>query len=112
MNSEIEMQEIYDALTSIAKRRFSHGTRTVVMRFAFFMRSYLPSQLGTALFVRAHNFESQKIVSEADELCQGFYGLSSKVLIFSIIVYIVQAHFMCLQSNCMKRGKERGKGKG
>ncbi len=86
------------------------------MRFAVFYAVIPPNQLGagrTALIVRAHNFESQKIVSEADELCQGCTGLSSsKVLIFSIIVYIVQAHFMCLQSNCMKTGKKRRKGKG
>lgn len=52
--------------------------------------------------IRVPNFESQKKDSEAHDRSQTSIGLSSKVLILSMIMHAVQVHFTCLQSKATK----------
>lgn len=60
---------------------------------------------------RVPNFESQKKDSEAHDRSQSSIGLSSKVLILSMIMHAVQVHFTCLQSKATNSMEIEGKDK-
>lgn len=57
------------------------------------------------------NFESQRNHFEADDLGQSSIGLSSKILILSMIVHVVQVYFICSQSKAMNRKENKRKEK-